>query len=158
MKIIGYIFLFLIAVGFVSCSSNTVYDKSKTIDEKGWIATDKIKFDVDIPDTLTAYNFYIKIRNTTDYSLSNLHLFIQTTFPDGSFSKDTAEFLLSDYRGKWLGKGRGKFRDNQFLFKKRFRFPQQGIWSFEFEQATRVEKLTGMDAIGIRIEKIEKSK
>jgi len=112
-----------------------------------------VKFDVSISDTISKNDFFINIRNSTEYSFSNIFFFITTTFPDGGTTRDTVECFLADINGKWLGKGLGKFKDNRILFKRNMSFPSKGIYSFEFEQAMRVENIKGIDEIGIRIVK-----
>jgi gliding motility-associated lipoprotein GldH len=42
---------------------------------------------------------------------------------------------------------------NRFLFQKGIRFPQQGQYIFEFEQAMRNPDLKGISDIGMRLEK-----
>ena len=139
----------------LSCNNNSIYDHNELV-SKPWAADQKAVFNFEIDDTLSAFNFYINIRNTTDYNYSNLYLFIRTDFPDGRFSIDTAEIFLADINGNWLGDGFGEIKDNQRLFRKRGRFPMKGMYRITFEQAMREENLVGIEAVGIRIEKSEK--
>ena len=132
-----------------------MYEKNKKIDKAEWNNKEIIKFDVDISDINSRHNFYINIRNTTDYTFSNVYFFIKTVFPDGGIAKDTVECFLADVDGRWLGRGLGKFKDSRILFRKNIVFPQKGVYSFEFEQAMRVENLIGIDEIGIRIDESE---
>jgi gliding motility-associated lipoprotein GldH len=132
-----------------------VYEKNKKMDEATWNSTDIVKFNVAIPDTITGYNYYINIRNTTDYGFANLFMFVKTVYPDGKISVDTVECYLADIQGRWLGKGQGRIIDNRILFRKSVRFSQAGVYSFEYEQGMRVNQLYGIEDIGIRIEKSE---
>jgi gliding motility-associated lipoprotein GldH len=148
--IVPVIVLFLTA-----CDSKMVFEKNKKMDEATWNSTDIVKFNVAIPDTLAGYNYYINIRNTTDYGFANLFMFVKTVYPDGKISVDTVECYLADIQGRWLGKGQGRIIDNRILFRKSVRFPQAGVYSFEYEQGMRVNQLYGIEDIGIRIEKSE---
>lgn len=132
-----------------------VYEKNKKINQTVWNNEEIIQFDVEVSDINSRHNFYINIRNSTDYTFSNVYFFIKTVFPDGGIAKDTVECFLADVDGRWLGRGLGKFIDNRILFRKNIVFPQKGVYSFEFEQAMRVENLIGIDEVGIRIEKSE---
>ncbi len=147
--IIGLLF------SMASCDNNSIYDHNELV-AKPWSADQKAVFNFEIDDTLSAFNYYINIRNTTDYNYSNLYLFIRTDFPDGRYSVDTAEIFLADINGNWLGDGFGEIKDNQRLFRKHGRFPMKGMYKITFEQAMREENLEGIEAVGIRIEKIEK--
>ena len=144
----------VIAYTLVSCDPDRVYDKFKDIEDGIWNRTETMKFDVQIDDTLSYHRVFVNIRNSGDYSYSNIFIFINTIYPDKKVSRDTIDCLLADDKGKWLGKGLGDLKDCQFLIKKGVRFHQKGIYTFELEQAMRVEKLKGIKSVGIRIEKI----
>jgi len=145
---VGFLFTLII---IASCSKPVVYDKTKDVGE-GWIATEKVSFLVTVQDSLSPFDFYINIRNSVDYNFSNLFFFVKTIFPDGRYAVDTVNLWLADPKGNWLGSGIGKFRDNTILFKEHGRFPMNGIYRFEFEQAMRELKLDGITSLGIRIE------
>jgi gliding motility-associated lipoprotein GldH len=134
-----------------ACTSPAFFDETKAT-PKEWSSKEKISFNVDVNDTLSAFNFFIQVRNTVDYSYSNVYFFVQTYFPDGRFARDTLNIWLANPEGKWLGKGYGSYRDREILFKQKGRFPMKGVYRFEFEQAMYNDKLTGIESIGIRIE------
>jgi len=150
-----FIFFLLIISAFsiISCDKNSIYEKNKEIKNNNWNITDFKKFDVIIDDTLSLHKFYINIRHTGDYKYSNIYIFITTSFPDNSIIRDTAQIILADKDGRWLGTGLGNIKDNRILFKKGIRFPQKGIYSFTIEQGMRDQNLEGIADIGIRIEK-----
>ncbi|MCD4745605.1 MAG: gliding motility lipoprotein GldH [Bacteroidales bacterium] len=148
-----FFFIITIVILLVSCSSNGVFEQNKVIKNGYWNQNDILNFNVEISDTNTLHNFYINIRNSTDYKFSNIYFFIETYFPDGSFFRDTVECILADIDGRWLGKGLGKIKENQILLKKNVKFPQKGLYEFKFEQAMRVENLIGVEDFGIKIEK-----
>ena len=148
--------VFVIALAFIisSCDNNSIYDHNQEINNP-WKAEQKAEFDFNISDTLSAFDFYINIRNTTEYNYSNLYLFIRTDFPDGRYAIDTAELFLADLQGNWLGSGIGEIKDNQILFRKHGRFPMKGQYKITFEQAMRRVELQGIESVGIRIDKTE---
>jgi gliding motility-associated lipoprotein GldH len=135
-----------------ACDSRRVYEDYEAVDENGWMPRDQKHFEVMIRDTLKLYNLYINVRNTSDYPYSNLFLFVHTRFPDGKQFTDTVECQLADPSGKWLGKGPGKIKDNQFTFRKGINFPHGGRYTFSIEQAMRENYLKGIHDIGLRIE------
>jgi len=93
------------------------------------------------------------VRNAAGYQFSNLFIFFTTEMPNGKSERDTVELTLADERGKWLGDGLGDIWDNRILFKKNFRFPEKGIYTFKLEQAMRFNPLPQVMDVGIRIEK-----
>jgi len=153
--------IFLLITLLTSCGKSSFYDRSADICEKGW-EEDSVKIfdDVVIDDTVSKYNFYINVRNTTDYRFSNLYVFLHTVMPDGRSTSDTLELILADGKGKWLGNGFGHIRDNRILIRKGLRFPRKGVYHFGIQQAMRQKDhiLEEIKSIGIRIEKIKTEK
>jgi gliding motility-associated lipoprotein GldH len=135
------------------CNKSTIFEAQETIENNTWGYQDFVRFNVPINDSTIPYNYYMMIRNTTDYTYSNLYLFVRTRFPDGTLHADTINLMLADVSGKWLGKGIGKYRMQQFLISPNAFFPQQGEYIFEVEQAMREKELQGINSVGIKIEK-----
>ncbi len=158
MKIKTGLYLLLISLLLQSCKQNAIVDTTKKIQDGVWKSSDIVKFSVPVTDTIQPYNYYLNVRNSTDYPYSNLFLFIKTFYPNGKISVDTVEVTLADASGKWLGNRSRNIVDNRILFRKSFRFRLLGNYSFEFEQAMRTEELKGIEDFGIRIEKFEKEK
>jgi len=143
--------IFLMAL--MSCDPARIYDESFNIDDARWSRDSIYHFEVNIVDSIQLNNFYINIRNNTDYPYSNIYLFVTTTFPNGHSTTDTIECILADKGGKWLGNGSGRIKDNQIMLQQALRFPLTGVYHFMLEQGMRDKKLKGIEDIGIRIEK-----
>jgi gliding motility-associated lipoprotein GldH len=155
MKINGiYLSLFFLLgiLGLQSCKKAALYDKNLEINDGNWSIAQKPQFLVSIEDTLQNTDVYINLRNSSCYPYSNIFLFINTTFPNGKQARDTLECILANDKGQWLGDGLGDIWDNRILFKKNVRFPQKGVYTFEFEQAMRLDPLPCISDIGLRLE------
>ncbi|NVN93890.1 MAG: gliding motility lipoprotein GldH [Bacteroidetes bacterium] len=148
----SFLFFALFIFLTVSCGKAPLVDKSMDVNETAWDVKEKLNIDVRIDDTISTFNFYVKIRNTTDYKNSNFFLFIKTTFPNGQIAIDTLECILADNQGKWFGKGNGKIKDSRILLKKNAIFPMKGKYIFEIEHAMREKVTSGIKSIGFRIE------
>lgn len=142
-----------IAIFISSCSQPAIVDEQATLENAKWFKGESTRYSVEINDSLAAYDFYLTIRNTTDYSYSNLYIFLLTRFPNGNQSRDTIECMLADKTGKWLGKGWGSIKENTILLKRNLRFPLTGEYQFLIQQAMRVDTLEGISNVGLRIEK-----
>jgi gliding motility-associated lipoprotein GldH len=149
----GFIIISALLLILAGCAPPALYDNNKNLPDDVWIAEQVIRFDVPLEDTTSICKFYLNLRHTTSYRYANLFLFINTTFPDGREARDTVECILADPSGKWLGKGISNIRDNQILLRRGIRFPEQGTYVFEFEQAMREARLEGIMDIGMRIVK-----
>jgi len=149
------ILLFFFSFFFFSCDSNRIFEENKEIPEGSWDRSNKISFETSIDDTNQIYNVYINIRNASQYAYSNLYIFLTTKFPDGTFAKDTLNCGLQNETGHWAGKGLGDLWESKILFKPMVKFRQKGKYVFEYEQGMRLEKLTNITDVGLRIEKAQ---
>ena len=149
------IFFVFLSFTFVSCDSNRYYEHNEAIANNTWYFDDAKVFEVEIEDSLLAFNFYINVRNTVDYEFANLYFFIRSELPDGEIAQDTVECQLANYQGKWLGNGKGEFRDNSFILRENMHFRQNGIYRFWLKHGMRSDSLNGIADVGIRLERVE---
>jgi len=153
MKIKKILLLLITSLLIISCGKDVVTDESLDVNEKGWNVNEKFNISVNITDTLSSYNFYVNLRNTTDFKYSNFFFFVNTTFPNGKIARDTLECMLANQEGKWIGKGHGKIKDNRILFKAHVLFPMKGTYKFAIEHGMRDLNIAGIKNIGLRIVK-----
>jgi gliding motility-associated lipoprotein GldH len=149
-----YIILFLMAGLAVSCNSDRIYENYQTIKGPYWNSKNILHFDVNIADTVHAYNIFILVRNTSRYEYSNLYLFVTAHSPNGNAIKDTVEVTLAADNGKWLGKGAASVYTVAGPYKMNVRFPYKGIYTFDIEQAMWQKNLRYISDIGMRVERV----
>ena len=149
--IAGILFAFLF---LAACTNNNVYFQYHPVNPKGWSADSLYTFDVEITDTISAYNVYVNVRNTPDYKNQNLWLFILEESPEGVVINDTIEFYLADVRGKWLGSGVGSIKEMPVLYHQGIKFERSGIYTYKIGHGMRDNNLVGINDLGIRVEKI----
>lgn len=133
--------------------TEVMFQETQEVPNKIWEVGSNFQFDVEVVDTMKSYDFYIDLRNGSDYPYANIFMFVNTTFPSGKTARDTVECILADKSGRWLGSGLGDILDNHILFKENIRFPNAGTYRFEFEQGMRTESLPEILDVGISIEK-----
>jgi len=142
----------VIILFFTSCNKSAFFEENRHVESETWKQGDTLYYSVEVKDTTHYFDFYLNLRNRTDYRYRNLYLFINTKFPGGGIARDTVECILAAADGKWYGKGMGKIKDSRILFKKAVRFPHAGTYLIGIEQAMRENKLSGISDVGIRIE------
>ena len=143
--IIGYI--------FSACDTNRVYEDYVSIPAEGWHKDSLLRFNVPSEDTIANHNIYINIRNQGNYANSNIWIFLEVNSPNGEVLTDTVEFILAEPSGKWKGSGIGDLYDNQFLYRQNVFFPESGEYGFSLQQGMRSDVLSGINDVGIRVEK-----
>lgn len=134
-----------------ACNGNVIYSESQRVDEKKWNMNEQLYFNVEVADTTQFYDFCIDVRNTNTYAYSNLFLFINTTFPDGSIAADTLECPLADLDGKWYGKNSGHYIDGRYYLRRNVRFPMSGNYRFQVSHGMRDTNVVGIRDISLLI-------
>ena len=136
-----------------SCDGTVYYSEYGDVSEKGWKAADSVCFDVQVDDTTHLFDLLVEVRNTVDYPYSNLFLFVNTTFPDGTMSRDTMELPLADASGAWLGKHSGRYVDSRHRLRGQpLRFPMMGKYHFAITNGMRDNAVPGIAHVGFIVE------
>lgn len=139
-----------------SCEQNVVFQKMEKVEGEQWGMKDTVTIDFEVEDTVTFHDFYLKVRNSTDYPYRNIHFFLDLEFPNGKHWRDTVECRLADGKGNWTGSGIGDIKDHSFLFLRKKRFPLEGDHKFRIVHAMRKEELPGIEDVGLGIERTPK--
>jgi gliding motility-associated lipoprotein GldH len=150
---ISVLIIIITSLVTTACTNDVFHSETVHLKNSKWKASDTLFYTFDSKDTLSAYDFYFEIRNTTDYDMQNLYMFITAYYPGNTYSVDTAECILAAPDGKWYGKGMGKHKDNRFLFRKGVRFRKPGNYIIAVNQAMRKDTLNGISDVGILIKK-----
>lgn len=143
-----------------SCQDDlVVFEQNVEIPDARWAVTERAVLEMEVTDTVSQHNFLVNVRNTEAYPYRNLYVFLKTTFPNGKTSRDTIGLYLADPSGRWLGSGTGylssgRYPTSRVLYAYNKRFPLSGSYTFEIEQAMRVDTLEGIRNVGLRIEKM----
>lgn len=153
------IFIFLIALSFISCDKDRVFDEYKNIDGS-WKKTDTISFSFEQNDTIKPYNLFLNIRNNNDYPYNNLYLIVSLKQPDNLVKTDTLEYLMANPDGTLMGEGFSDVKESKLWYQENFVFKKSGRYNISIIQAVRetgdvkgVEDLKGITDLGFRIEK-----
>jgi len=153
-KYLFYILCLLCLNYLTSCLDNDiVIQQTKDLKNNKWSSSDTAFFKFDITESEARYDIYIDVRNTVDYSYSNLYCFTRIYAPDNSFKADTVELIVAGDDGRWRGKGLGYVRDLRILFKNAYTFQAKGEYRIAIIQGMRTNLLEGIGSIGIRVEK-----
>jgi gliding motility-associated lipoprotein GldH len=147
------LFSILLLIVSPSCDNTVVFERNVPVTDGKWTKSDPVEIGFAIQDTINPVNLVINLRHTTAYEFSNLFLFVDTRYPNGTGVRDTLEIILAGHDGRWFGKGFGKIKELNIPVRKGLIFPMTGNYALIFKQAMRVDELNGIEDIGITIEK-----
>lgn len=156
MKTNILIIVVLFSILFTGCHQNEVYFEYKTVPSGEWNKDSLIQFNFHIDDTIGKYDMFLHLRHYGNYPYQNAWLFLEFIQPKDSITgtTDTIEFYLADNYGKWLGTGVGALKEMPVYLRKQIQFPDTGIYTLRVKQGMRDSLLSGVNDVGLRIEKV----
>lgn len=141
----------MLAVITLSCDRNTIFSENYRIDDRQWSMYNPARYTCSIGDTVSTFNIDLSVRTSTDYPYRNIYLFIVTTFPSGTTVTDTLQAMITDEKGRWLGRGAGDLRELTIPYKSNVFFPEEGEYHFTVLHGMRDTLLKGVYDMGITI-------
>lgn len=144
--------LIVVALAIISCSRQPVYNEFSQLDPDGWSADSSSVFQINMEDTSGVYDLTLHIRHTSAYPYQNLWLFVEQLSPDSQLVRDTISCVLADHAGKWLGTGSGSVYLFSVPLKKQYNFGKQGVYQYTVVHGMRDEILSGIHAVGLKLE------
>jgi gliding motility-associated lipoprotein GldH len=145
----------MLAVVTLSCDRNTLFSETYRIEGRQWSMYDPADYNCTIGDTVSTFNIDLSVRTSTGYPYRNMYLFIVTTFPSGTTVTDTLQAMITDEKGKWLGKGAGDLRELTIPYKLNVWFPEMGEYHFRIIHGMRDTVLNGVYDMGMKITRKE---
>lgn len=143
----------------ISCDSDRVYEQYHDFDNGFWPVTETPEFEFSIDQLGEKYNLYCNVRNSSDYP--NARFFFTYYLQDsiGTVLKQElkTEALFDSKTGKPFGSsGLGDIYDHQFSILENYQFTHPGKFKVKIEQFMRTDTLSGILAVGLRVEKASK--
>jgi gliding motility-associated lipoprotein GldH len=138
----------------VSCDYNGIAEQQVNIPQAAWHKDSIIPVTFPIKDTLLRCAILLTFRYTDDYPYSNVILSVAATAPSGVTVRDTVEYRLTDDR-EWNKKTGGKWTDSRLEFRTGVQFRQSGDYRFHIAHLMRNDRLPGVGAVGVRVERLE---
>lgn len=147
----------IIIILFFSCDDERVYEKNTDFDSPQWLISEKPEFEFEIVDTVQHYNLYCNLRNSIDYPYARIFLtyYLQDSLESMLEKNMVGKLLFDDKTGEPQGNsGLGDIYDHRIPVKMNYRFKHPGKYKVKFEQFMRTDTLTGILAVGLRVEKL----
>jgi gliding motility-associated lipoprotein GldH len=150
------VILFFLLIALIwSCDSDRLFEKNQDFEERAWLSTNQPAFEFVVSDTVKTYNLYCNIRNSVEYPYSRIYINYSLQDSSGTLvSKNMIQaFLFEEKTGKPLGSsGLGDVYDQQVPILRNYQFKKSGTYSLKFEQFMRTDTLSGILAVGFRLE------
>ena len=142
----------LIFALFVSCNSSSEEVIMNSVNGK-WNRKTTQKYNLNVSDNQNPKNIIFVVRNNDTYSYSNIRFIVD--FKDLQTKKtetDTLNYILAKPNGEWLGTGFGDTKETLFLYKVNYKFPKNGKYEINVQQAMRNDNLPGVEDLGVKVE------
>lgn len=142
--------LLILACIWSSCGPQPIIDQHHEIKEY-WSYNEVHSFDLASMDTIETYDLILQLTHNEAFGYQNLYLNIKTIYPDNKTVEDIVSLELTDGKGQYLGKCRGSNCTTDIMLQESFKFKQNGRHVIEIQQYSRINKLKGIEGIGIQL-------
>lgn len=153
-----FLLAMVMLITLAGCGDHKVYQEYTDFESRYWLVGDTAKFEFTIDDTLSRYNLFCNIRNSTQYPYSRI--FVNFSLSD-TLGKNYHNALLNDFlfdpkSGAPFGKtGLGDLYDHQLPVLNNYKFTSSGSYVVKLQQAMRTDTLEGVVSVGIGIQKAQ---
>lgn len=158
MKSLTFTLLLFGLLSWTGCLKSNVFEQNVALPAQAWKANFKPAFRFEITDTSARYLLSFTMRHTDAYAFSNIWLNVSTRMPGEAKPESMRiEVPLAQPDGKWMGRGMNEIWQHQMPLTRNgspLKFKKTGPYSIELEQLMRVDPLSEILSVGIRLEKI----
>jgi gliding motility-associated lipoprotein GldH len=148
------VFLLLILFATLACNPNKVYEKHLELSNNvEWKKSDTKRFEIDIKDISTPYNFYLAFRYADGYPFTSVKVLLKEIQPDGSYEELPYELQLRDENGDYIGSPGYDIWDSEHLIIPNKKFTQSGRYVYEITHDMHLDPLPLAMEVGIILEK-----
>jgi gliding motility-associated lipoprotein GldH len=148
-KFLGFVIV-SIALFVVGCGPKIIYETKQDVKEP-WPYEEAHHFEFEIKDTVPAYDLHMKVDHSPDFGYENLYVMIKTTFPDGNVVNHPLSLQLADGSGQWVGDCSSHVCNSDILIASDSYYKIAGKYKISIQQHSRVDTLSGVKAIGIKV-------
>lgn len=140
---------------FISCDKNRIFEKYIDFENSEWSYENNASFEVSIKDTASK-KLFINFRHTYFFKTRNVLLKMHVEDPKGKKETIHLNIPLSEPNGKWYADCSGDICSIQKEIE--YAFTDTGKYLFWLEQDMRVNPLTNVLSVGLRVEKTNQPK
>jgi len=151
----------LCALALIGCDAKRVFEDNVEFHDRGWPVNQPAHFTFQITDTTLRYDVSLTVRNTLDYPYARLFVNCDLRTADGaSLTHQLTTCNLFDQKtGAPFGEsGLGDIFDHRFPLLRGFAFRHPGNYQIEAQQYMRLDTISGILAVGLRVEKLDPKK
>lgn len=145
----------LLMSSLAGCDTQRLYEQNVDLERSQWPMEYKPAFEFKIRDTGKQYSLLCNIRNSSTYPYARFFFNYSLKDTTGAvLASNMASVILFDPKsGKPNGAGGiGDVFDHRVTLLPNYQFKYMGRYTIEFEQNMRVDTLSGIEAVGLRIE------
>jgi gliding motility-associated lipoprotein GldH len=155
------VLLLCCSIIFTGCIESPYYQKQVSIPTYKWDYKYTPTFEFEVTDTTHFYRVFFLIRHTDAYPYANVWMNMYTKQPgDTVFTKQRVNVQLAVPNGKnagqWMGRGMGEIWEQRLSITHEGDpaiLAKKGKYIIRFEQNMRVNPLTEILQVGLRVEK-----
>lgn len=155
MKKYGLCIFFMVFV--IACTEKVAFESFVEFEDQNWYIDSVATFNFEVKEVQKSYKIDGYIRNTLDYPFYNLYIQYELLNDEGVILRSSLKEnnLMDRQTGKPLGKGSGSVYDVTFPLIDFYTFEKTGNYQLKLKQYMRLDTLSGIQAVGLRLASIK---
>ena len=145
--------ILIIAIVFISCNKNKVFEKHHKFNNNTWAKTENITFKTTIENIDRTYDILIAVRHMSGYPFANVVIGLTIETPVGEKRMMQHDLIIRNTDNSFKGDGLGDIWDVEVAVFKKFQFKNTGMYKFIIENRMHLAEMPGIMAIGLVIKK-----
>lgn len=141
-----------------ACEPEYLYRDQKEIPDGQWYYRDTLNFSFQVEDTTALYDLTVEFTHADSFREQNIYVMFYTRFPNGKRLKKALSFDLFDAEGNpagryWMGKCHAVIPIQRNAY-----FNEVGKYLITIEQYGRRDPISGIQSIGLNVQKTGEKK
>ena len=136
-----------------SCVRGKIYEQYIKMEKLSWNRFNVLKFDVDIKDISTGYDFVVAIRHLPEVPYQKIPVNFSFDTPSGESRSLDYDIMLKDKEGNNLGNCMGDLCDVYTTVKEDYLFTEPGICHVELHNIMVKLETPGIIEVGLIVRK-----
>jgi len=137
---------------FSSCGKEYFFSATTELPQQIWTYKNTPEFSVTIENTDAVYNLLLDITHRTDFPYQNIYLKFHATDPAGVQTVTIIPLNFANKAGVWYGDCDSEWCQLEGFLQKNLKLSTKGTYLFKLEQFMRIDDLSGIKAVGIKLE------
>jgi gliding motility-associated lipoprotein GldH len=145
--------IFIASLILSACSPGKIFERHQSIDQHKWARDHVVRFEVEIEDTETPYDFFLAIRHSSHFAFANIKVNFTINFPSGAMRTKDHDLFVRKENGSFIGEGAGDIWDVKFPVQTGMKLSDKGTYTVKVQNIMPLMETADIMQVGLVVKK-----